>query len=220
MASTALAGSVIGGITGNTSEGVIVAIPESHRDLIDGPYWAALTTVMPDGQPQVTPVWCNREGDYVLTNTMKGFRKEKNMRANPHVTVLVYDPRNPQRNIEVRGRVVALTEEGAIAHNDRLAQLYLGKPDAHFFGDCVPVELAQQYVRIKVVIAPTYVRWATRSLRQAWEPAPGCPRRRGWARTRARARSRLRYRGQRRSSRCPNPIVTCSPGPYTVCSPP
>ena len=81
-------------------------------DLIDGPYWAALTTVMPDGQPQTTPVWCNREGNYVLTNTMRGFRKEKNMRANPHVTLLVYDPRNPQRNIEVRGLVVAMSEAG------------------------------------------------------------------------------------------------------------
>lgn len=143
---------------GGGSRGAMAVIPASHRDLIDGPYWAALTTVMPDGQPQVTPVWCDREGGYVLTNTMKGFRKEKNMRANPHVTVLVYDPLNPQRNIEVRGLVAELTEEGAIEHNDRLAQLYLGKPDAHFFGDCVPAELAQQYVRIKVVIAPTHVR--------------------------------------------------------------
>ena len=58
-------------------------IPESHRDLIDGPYTVALTTVMPDGQPQTTPVWCNREGDYLLINTMQGFRKAKNMQANP-----------------------------------------------------------------------------------------------------------------------------------------
>lgn len=136
----------------------MVKIPESHRDLIDGPYWAALTTVMPDGQPQVTPVWCNCEGDYVLTNTMRGFRKEKNMRANPHVTLLVYDPRNPERNIEVRGLVVELTEQGAIEHLNRLTQLYLGKPDAHFFGDCVPAELAHKYIRVKVIITPAHVR--------------------------------------------------------------
>ena len=136
----------------------IASIPESHKDLIDGPYWAALTTVMPDGQPQTTPVWCNREGDCVLTNTMRGFRKEKNMRANPRVALLVYDPRDPLRNIEVRGLVVEMTEEGAVEHNDRLAQLYLGNPGARFFGDSVPAEFAATYFPVKVVIAPTHVR--------------------------------------------------------------
>ncbi len=135
-----------------------VAIPRSHLDLIDGPYWAALTTVMPDGQPQTTPVWCNREGGYVLTNTMRGFRKEKNMRANPHVTLFVCDPRDPLRNIEVRGLVVEMTEEGAIEHDDKLAQLYTGKPGARFFGDAVPAELAETHVPVKVTIKPVCVR--------------------------------------------------------------
>jgi PPOX class probable F420-dependent enzyme len=137
---------------------IMVEIPESHRDLIEGPYWAALTTVLPDGQPQTTPVWCNMEGGYVLTNTMQGFRKEKNMRANPRVTMLVYDPRDPLRNIEVRGLVVEMTEEGAVEHNDRLTQLYLGRPDAKFFGDSVPAEYVAKFVPVKVTIAPTYVR--------------------------------------------------------------
>lgn len=142
----------------STSTNVPVEIPESYRDLIDGPYWAALTTVMPDGQPQTTPVWCNREGNYVFTNTMRGFRKEKNMRANPHVTLLVSDPYDPQRNIEVRGLVVEMSEAGAVEHNDRLAELYLGKPGARFFGDAVPASLAQTSVPVKVTISPTHVR--------------------------------------------------------------
>jgi PPOX class probable F420-dependent enzyme len=133
-------------------------IPKTYLDLIDGPYWAALTTVMPDGRPQTTPVWCNREGGYVLTNTMQGFRKEKNMRANPHVTLFIYDPRNPLRNVEVRGRVVEMTEAGAVEHNDRLAQLYTGRPDARFFGDAVPTELAAVYHPVKVTIAPVHMR--------------------------------------------------------------
>ena len=136
----------------------IAAIPTSHIELIDGPYWAALTTVMPDGQPQTTPVWCNRDGDYVVTNTMRGFRKEKNMRANPRVTLLVCDPQDPQRNIEIRGTVVEMTEVGAVEHDERLAQLYLGKPGARFFGDAVAAELASTYVPVKVTIAPTHVR--------------------------------------------------------------
>lgn len=141
-----------------TPSSVGAEIPNSYRDLIDGPYWAALTTVMPDGQPQTTPVWCNREGNCVLTNTMRGFRKEKNMRVNPHVTVLVYDPHDPLRNIEVRGLVVAMSEAGAVEHDDRLAELYLGKPGARFFGDAVPANLAQCYAPVKVTIAPTCVR--------------------------------------------------------------
>ena len=138
----------------------IARIPRSHIDLIDGPYWAALTTIMPDGQPQTTPVWCNREGNdgYVLINTMRGFRKERNMRANPRVNLLVYDPRNPPRNIEARGIVVEMNEAGAVEHDDRLAQLYMGKADARFFGDAVPAEPATTYVPVKVTIAPMVVR--------------------------------------------------------------
>ena len=109
------------------------SIPESHRYLIDGPYLVALSTVMPDGQPQITPIWCNRDGDFVLINTMKGFRKEKNMRLNPKVTLLVYNPANPLYNIEIRGMVVEMTEEKALEHLDQLTQLYLNKPDAKFF---------------------------------------------------------------------------------------
>jgi len=133
-------------------------IPETHCDLLDGPYNAALTTVMPDGQPQTTPVWCNRQGDFVMVNTMKGFRKEKNMRLNPKVTVLAYDAQDPMRNIEIRGTVVEMTEVGALEHLDELTQLYMGKPDARFFGDSIPAELQASYTPVRVKIAPTHVR--------------------------------------------------------------
>ncbi|HEX2908145.1 MAG TPA: pyridoxamine 5'-phosphate oxidase family protein [Phototrophicaceae bacterium] len=136
----------------------VVPIPESHRDLIEGGYCVALTTVMPDGFPQTTPVWCNRDGDYILINTMQGYRKEKNMRQNPKVTLLAFDLKNPFRNLEIRGVVVAMTEEGAVEHNDQLAQIYLKKPDAKFFGDCVAAELAAQYHPVKIIIQPTHVR--------------------------------------------------------------
>lgn len=133
-------------------------IPGTHLDLIDGPYTVALSTVMPDGQPQTTPVWCNRKDGVILINVMKGFRKEKNMRINPHVSLLAYDPKNPIRNIEIRGCVVEMTEDGALEHNDELARLYLGKCDAKFFGDAVPVELQSRYTPVRVTIAPTHIR--------------------------------------------------------------
>jgi PPOX class probable F420-dependent enzyme len=135
-----------------------IPIPESHRDLLDGDDCVALTSIMPDGQPQLTPVWCNREGDYVLLNTMRGFRKEKNMRANPHVTLLAFDPKHPLRSLEIRGTVVEMIEEGALEHLDHLTQLYLRRPGARFFGNCIPVRLQATYVPVKIKVAPTYVR--------------------------------------------------------------
>jgi PPOX class probable F420-dependent enzyme len=133
-------------------------IPTSHEYLIDGPYSVALTTVMPNGQPQTTPVWCNRQDGFIYINVMKGFRKEKNMRLNPRVSLLAYDPANPLRNIEIRGVVVEMTEEGAEEHDDQLARLYLGDPDARFFGDAVPAELREKYKPVRVRIEPTHIR--------------------------------------------------------------
>ena len=133
-------------------------IPPSHLELIDGPYVVALTTLMPDGQPQTTPVWCNRKGEYIFINVMKGFRKEKNMRLNPKVSLLAYDPKNPLHNIEIRGLVVEMSEGGAVEHNDELARLYLGNPDAKFFGDAIPAEMQSQHTPVRVKILPIYIR--------------------------------------------------------------
>jgi len=133
-------------------------IPISHLELIDEPYVVALTTIMPDGQPQTTPVWCNRKSGYIFINVMKGFRKEKNMRLNPKVSLLAYDPKHPLHNIEIRGLVIEMTEEGAMEHNDELTRLYLRKPDAKFFGDSVPAELQSKYTPVRVKIFPTHIR--------------------------------------------------------------
>jgi PPOX class probable F420-dependent enzyme len=131
-------------------------IPESHSDLLAGPVNVVLTTVMPDGQPQTTPVWCNLDGNDVLINTMKQFRKQKNMRLNPKVTLLAYQLKQPLRNIEVRGRVVKMTEEGALEHLNELNMLYGSGPE--FFGDSVDAELRNKFTPVKVRIRPVRVR--------------------------------------------------------------
>ncbi len=133
-------------------------IPQSHQDLMDAPFCAALTTIMPDGHPQTTPVWYNRDGDCILINTMQGFRKEKNMRLNPKVTLLIYDPANPLHNIEIRGLVVEMTEVGAVEHLNALTAWYLKKPNAQFFGDSVSAELHETYHPVKITIQPVRVR--------------------------------------------------------------
>jgi len=132
-----------------------IEIPESHRDLLNGPRVAALTTVMSDGSPQTTVVWCNFDGTHVLINTMCGFRKEKNMRANPKVTLLCYDPRRPLRYLEIRGRVVEMTEAGALDHLDGLSELYTGRKP--YFGECVPVEFEEKETPVLCKILPTHV---------------------------------------------------------------
>jgi PPOX class probable F420-dependent enzyme len=103
-------------------------IPESHRDLLrdECRAFVYLATRMADGSPQVTPVWFNTSGDYILINSAKGRLKDKNMRRNPMVALCIQDPANPYRYLQVRGKVVEITEEGADAHIDALAGKYTG----------------------------------------------------------------------------------------------
>lgn len=130
-------------------------IPAAFLDLVMYPRVAALTTLMPDGSPQTTPVWCDYDGTYVRINTMRGFRKEKNMRANPKVTLLCYDPRQPLRSLEIRGEVVEMTEDGAMEHLDNLTFQYTGKTP--YFGECVPVELKEKEFPVLCKILPTHI---------------------------------------------------------------
>src|SRR5512143_2623208 len=114
----------------------VCSISEADRDLLIGRSCAVLSTLMPDSQPQSTVIWCDFDGRHVLINTMRGFRKEKNMRANPRVTLLAYEQCNPLRSLEVRGTVVEMTETGALEHLDRLSVKYVGR--GPYFGGCVP----------------------------------------------------------------------------------
>ncbi len=131
------------------------SIPDSHRDLLDGPIDAVLVTVMPDGQPHATVVWCNRDDPFVMINTMKGFRKERNMRANPKVALLVVDPGSAGRWIEVRG-TVELIDTGAYQHLDELTALYTDA--SRYFGEVAPAELAETEVPVIARITPTRIR--------------------------------------------------------------
>jgi PPOX class probable F420-dependent enzyme len=131
-------------------------IPASHRDLIECPPVAALTTIMPDGYPQSSVVWCDFDGTYVRVNTMRGFRKERNMRRDPRVTILCYDPRQPLRYLEVRGNVVEMTEEGAAQHLDSLASKYAGR-SVRYFGDFIPARFIETEVPVLCRIRPTHI---------------------------------------------------------------
>ncbi|WP_129114811.1 PPOX class F420-dependent oxidoreductase [Halegenticoccus tardaugens] len=101
-------------------------IPASHREIFEKQAFAHVATVMPDGTPHVTPVWVDHEdGEYVLVNTARGRRKEKNIRREPKVGVSVVDPDDPYRFVSVRGEAT-LSEDGAVEHIHRLAKRYMG----------------------------------------------------------------------------------------------
>jgi PPOX class probable F420-dependent enzyme len=131
-------------------------IPAPHRDLVECPPVAALTTVMADGAPQTSVVWCDFDGACVRVSTMRGFAKERNMRRDPRVTLLCYDPRQPLRYLEVRGTVIEMTEEGALEHLDALASKYAGRP-IRYFGEAIPAHFAETEVPVLCRIRPTHV---------------------------------------------------------------
>ena len=102
------------------------AIPEKYLDLFKKRAFASLATVMPDGRPQVTPVWCDWDGEHLIFNSAKGRQKDRNVRRDPRVSLALMDPENPYRYLEIRGTVVEITEDGADAHIDKMAKKYLG----------------------------------------------------------------------------------------------
>ncbi|HET7638419.1 MAG TPA: PPOX class F420-dependent oxidoreductase [Ktedonobacteraceae bacterium] len=132
-----------------------VPIPETHCDLLIEPIHGILSTMMLDGQPQSSLVWVDYDGTHVLINTTLERQKGRNMLANPKVALLVIDPKDGSRWIEVRGKVVELQREGAEAHADKLTQRYVGKQ--RFYGDVYPVEQRQKETRVILKIEPIKV---------------------------------------------------------------
>jgi PPOX class probable F420-dependent enzyme len=105
----------------------MAAIPEKYHDILQKKAFAQLATLMPDGSPQVSPVWFEFDGQNILVNTAKGRIKDQNMRRDKRVGLDIMDPDNPYRHISIRGRVVDITEKGADAHIDKLTKKYIGQ---------------------------------------------------------------------------------------------
>lgn len=102
-------------------------IPESHRHLLTDPVVVTLVTLMPDGSPQATPIWCGYDGTHILVNTAEGRQKDRNMTREPRVAISAIDPQNPYHWLEVRGTVAERTTHGALDNINALAQQYLGR---------------------------------------------------------------------------------------------
>lgn len=129
----------------------MATIPDAYLDLLQQKKaFADLATVMPDGTPQVTPVWFDYNGSVIRVNSAKGRTKVRNMTEGAPVALSILDPDNPYRYMQVRGKVTRVTEEGAGAHIDSLAKKYLGK-------DKYPWSRAGE-VRVTFEITPSAVQ--------------------------------------------------------------
>lgn len=122
-------------------------LPRKALDLIERPNFAHLATLLPDGSPHVTPMWIGREGDLLTVNTAVGRVKYYNVRRDPRVALSLHDQGDPYSKVILRGRVVEVTEEGAVPHIHGLARKYVGRD--------FPLPLGQ--VRVIVRIEPQRV---------------------------------------------------------------
>lgn len=120
-------------------------IPQSHVDLLTRPIHGVLTTMMPDGQPQSSLVWCDFDGECVRVNTSLERQKGKNMICNPKVSLLIVDPENTSRYIEIRGEA-ELVGENALEHLDQITRQYTRHPQ--YYGYIFPFEKKERETRV------------------------------------------------------------------------
>ncbi len=124
-------------------------IPASHLDLLTRPICGVLTTLEPDGQPQSSLVWVDHDGECATVNTTLERRKTRNLRADPRLSLLVVDPDDTGRFIQIRGDA-ELILDGALDHLDALARRYTLHPA--FYGYVRPIEQAALETRVIIRI--------------------------------------------------------------------
>lgn len=101
---------------------------EKAKKLIDGKNFASVATLMPDGSPQVAPVWIDRDGDTIILNATRNRQRTLNLRRDPRVAICIFDQSNPYSNVSIRGKAVDITETGGEAHIDKMNMKYHGVP--------------------------------------------------------------------------------------------
>lgn len=131
-----------------------IPIPQSHLDLLTRPVHGVLTTLMPDGQPQSSLVWCDYDDGCACINTTLQRQKGKNMLANPKVSLLVVDPEDTARYVEIRGEV-EIVETGAVEQLDCLTRKYTDHPQ--YYGYVYPFEQQARETRVLCRIHPTKI---------------------------------------------------------------
>ncbi|WP_148687292.1 PPOX class F420-dependent oxidoreductase [Candidatus Nitrosocosmicus hydrocola] len=101
-------------------------LTDSAIGLLKGKNIAFVASLMKDGGPQITPVWIDYDGQYIMINTAEGRIKQKNFQRDPRVAISIIDPTNPYNTVSIRGTVTEQVLEGADDHIDKMAKKYLG----------------------------------------------------------------------------------------------
>jgi PPOX class probable F420-dependent enzyme len=126
-------------------------VPASHLDLLTRPIHGVFTTLMPDGQPQSSLVWCGFDGELATVNTTLERQKGQNLTRDPRATLLIVDPDNTARFLELRGSVT-LVREGALEHLDDLTRAYTEHP--RYYGFVYPADQHARETRVICRIHP------------------------------------------------------------------
>lgn len=122
-----------------------VEVPASHMDLLTRPVVGVFTTMLPDGQPQSSLVWVDHDGTCACVNTTLERRKGRDLLENPSVTLLVVDPDDTSRFLQIRGEAELVTE-GALEHLDQLTRRYTHHPS--YYGHIYPAEQRTRETRV------------------------------------------------------------------------
>ncbi|MEM6527235.1 MAG: PPOX class F420-dependent oxidoreductase [Chloroflexota bacterium] len=129
-----------------------------YLQLLDEPVTAALATMSKSGTMQLTPVWVNHDGEYVLLNSVRDRLKDRNMRARPNVTLLFINPKNPYHWMTIYGTIVEYIDEDdeenghlATQNIDDLAESYLGERP-------YPLRDAKGEIRVLYRVQPTRIQ--------------------------------------------------------------
>ena len=101
-------------------------LTESAIGLLKGKNIAFVASIMKSGGPQITPVWIDYDGQYILINTAEGRVKQKNFQRDPRIVISLINPTNPYNTVSIRGNVTEQVVDGADDHIDKLAKKYLG----------------------------------------------------------------------------------------------
>jgi PPOX class probable F420-dependent enzyme len=105
-----------------------MTLPDAVKALIDKPNFAHLATLMPDGSPQIAPVWVGREGDTILIATGEGSLKARNTRRDARVALSLVDFVNPYEEVQIRGRIVERRPDPDLRGMDPISHKYTGAP--------------------------------------------------------------------------------------------
>ena len=111
-----------------------MALPDALLDVLNTKAICFVTTLMPDGSPQISQTWAGTDGEHVLINTVETHQKTRNVRRDPRIAIGIADPAAPSRSWALRGTVVAATTDHAREHIDELSQKYIGRPYPGFGG--------------------------------------------------------------------------------------